>query len=92
MTLALRQALTRLYVRFFHVKQAADKADEAVEAARRALVDLARHPREQGAGVSVVKLWKQGNVDYKRIPELRGIKLDQYRGKGREEVRVALAK
>ena len=39
-----------------------------------------------------MKLWKAGNVDYKRIPELTGVDLDRYRNKGREEVRVTLAK
>ncbi len=77
---------------YLQAKQAVDSADEVLEAARRALVGLARHPREQGAGVSVVRLWKAGNVDYKAIPELKGLNLDRYRGKGREEVRVTLMK
>jgi hypothetical protein len=63
-----------------------------LEQARKGLVALARHPRELGAGVSVVRLWKAGNVDYKVIPELKGINLDRYRGKGREEVRVTVVK
>ncbi len=50
------------------------------------------HPRETGGGVSVVKLWKAGNVDYKKVLELRGVDLDRYRGKGREEVRATVAK
>jgi putative phage-type endonuclease len=77
---------------FVAAKQAADSADEALDAARQRLVDLAMHPRETGSGVSVVKLWKAGNVDYKKVPELRGVDLDRYRGKGREEVRVTVAK
>jgi len=42
--------------------------------------------------VSVVKLWKAGNVDYKSIPELGSVNLDRYRGTGREEVRITVAK
>jgi hypothetical protein len=42
--------------------------------------------------VNVVKLWKAGNVDYKAIPQLKGVNLDRYRGKGREEVRVTVVK
>jgi hypothetical protein len=42
--------------------------------------------------VNVVKLWKAGNVDYKAIPQLKGVNLDRYRGKGREEVRVSVVK
>ncbi len=77
---------------FVTAKQAADGVVEALEAARQRLVDLAMHPRETGSGVSVVRLWKAGNVDYKRIPELKGVDLDRYRGKGREEVRVSVVK
>ncbi len=77
---------------FVTAKRSADSADEALEAARQRLVDLARHPRETGGGVSVVRLWKAGAVDYKRIPELKEVDLDRYRGKGREEVRVTVAK
>lgn len=73
---------------FVQAKRAADSADEALDAARQRLLDLAMHPRETGSGVSVVRIWKAGNVDYKKVPELR----DRYRGKGREEVRVTVAK
>jgi hypothetical protein len=36
--------------------------------------------------LDLVKLWKQGNVDCKKVPELAGVNLERYRGKGREEV------
>ena len=49
---------------------------------------LAEHAREQGAGVTVTRFWKAGNVDYKKVIELRGVDLEAYRGKAREEVRV----
>jgi putative phage-type endonuclease len=77
---------------YLEAKRQADTADERLEAARKALVGLLRHPRESGAGVNVVKLWKAGNVDYKAIPQLKGVNLDRYRGKGREEVRVSVVK
>lgn len=76
---------------FSLAKQAADQADEAVAQAREALLALAKHPKEQGAGVSVTRYWKAGNVDYKRIPALKGLDLSGYRGKAREEVRVTVA-
>jgi putative phage-type endonuclease len=69
-------------------KQAADRATEALELSRQALIALAQHPREQGAGVAVTRFWKAGNVDYKRVPALKGVDLDAYRGKSREEIRV----
>jgi len=73
-------------------KRRAEAADEALEAARKALVGLARHPRETGGGVSVVRLWKAGAVQYAEIPELRGVDLSRYRGEGRQETRVTVAK
>lgn len=77
---------------YLEAKRLADAADDTLETARKALVALSRHPREVGGGVSVVRLWKAGNVDYKRVPELSGVSLDRYRGQGREEVRVTVAK
>ena len=56
--------------------------------AREALVALAQHPKESGAGVSVTRFWKQGNVAHAKIPALQGLDLDHYKGKAREEVRV----
>lgn len=77
---------------YLEAKRHVDAAEERLDAARKALVGLSRHPRETGAGVSVVRLWKPGNVDYKRVPELRGVNLDRYRGEGRQEVRVTVVK
>lgn len=76
---------------FTQAKQAADLADDVVTQAREALVALARHPKEQGAGVSVTRFWKAGAVNYKAVPELKGVNLERYRGKLREEVRVTAA-
>jgi len=75
---------------YTQAKQAAQASDEALDRAKEALVALARHPREQGAGVSVTRYWKAGTVDYRKVAELRGVDLEQYRGKGREEVRVTV--
>lgn len=73
---------------FAEAKRAADAADAALATARDQLVALAQHPREQGAGVSVTRFWKSGNVAYAKIPALQGLDLSSYRGKAREEVRV----
>ncbi len=75
---------------FMQAKAKAEAADAVLVQARQALVALAQHPREQGAGVAVTRFWKAGNVDYKRVPELKGVDLGLYRGKAREEVRVTL--
>lgn len=77
---------------YLAARQEAEVADARLDAARQALVALSHHPRETGGGVSVVRLWKPGNVDYKRVPELKGVDLDRYRGEGRQEVRVTVVK
>jgi putative phage-type endonuclease len=74
---------------FALAKRAADLADAEVANAREALVALAQHPKESGAGVSVTRFWKAGNVAYAKIPELQGLDLDKYRGKAREETRIS---
>lgn len=76
---------------FAEAKREAEVAADRVEAARTALVALATHPKETGAGVSVTRYWKAGSVDYKKVVELRGVDLERYRGKAREEVRVSTA-
>lgn len=75
---------------YAQLKRESDLLAEKLEAARHALVSLAHHPKESGAGVTVTRYWKQGNVDYKRIPALQGLDLSPWRGKSREEVRVTL--
>ena len=71
-------------------KAEADQATAGVDATRAALVALARHLRESGACVSVTGFRKAGAVDYKRVVELKGVDLEKYRGKAREEVRVTV--
>lgn len=73
---------------FTQAKQTADLTDAALTQAREALVALARHPKEQGAGVAVTRFWTAGAINYKAIPELKGVNLEKFRGKLREEVRV----
>lgn len=82
------QATAEVYL---DLKRQAESLAALVDEAKEKLVGLASHPSESGAGVTVTRYWKQGNVDYKRIPELQGVKLDDYRQKGRWEVRVSVA-
>jgi putative phage-type endonuclease len=76
---------------FSEAKAAADSADAVLALAREVLVGLARHPKETGAGITVTRFWKTGNVVYKDIPALKGVDLNKFRGKAREEVRVSVA-
>lgn len=76
---------------FAESKLRAEAAAATLDAARAQLIALAQHPREQGAGVTVTRYWKQGSVDYKQIPALKVVDLDLYRKRASEEVRVTVA-
>ena len=71
-------------------KSVIDEAQAKADSAKARLVVLTSHSRESGYGVVVTRYWKVGNVDYKKVPELQGVDLEQYRGKMREEVRVTV--
>ena len=75
---------------FVGAKREVEAATARLEATREALVGLATHPKEVGAGVTVTRFWKAGSVDYKKVVELKGVDLERYRGKAREEVRVTI--
>ena len=75
---------------YLAAKRAAEAASAELDAAKAALVDLTSHPSESGCGVQVTRYWKAGNIDYKKIPELKEVDLEEYRGAGRFEVRVSV--
>ena len=75
-------------IEYARLKAEADTVDEKLDAAKARLTALAVHNSESGAGVTVTRYWKNGSVDYKKVPQLAGVDLDLYRGQGREEVRV----
>jgi putative phage-type endonuclease len=78
--------------RFVAAKERAEAAGNDLEAARSALVTLARHPSERGSRVCVTRYWRPGPIDYKKVPQLEGVDLESYRGQGREEVRITILK
>jgi putative phage-type endonuclease len=77
---------------YLDAKHEAESAAARLDEAKASLVGLAQHTSEKGAGVQLTRYWKAGNVDYKRVPELAGVDLEGYRGAGREEVRISVAK
>ena len=76
--------------RYLAAKHQLDEAAVVLDEAKVALLELATHPSETGGGVTVTRYWKQGAIDYKRVPQLDGADLELYRGKARQEVRVTV--
>jgi len=75
---------------YSEVKLFADQAQKALSEARDRLVALTSHTSETGAGVTVTRYWKQGAVEYKKIPQLAELALDEFRAPGRYETRVGI--
>jgi hypothetical protein len=74
---------------YLEAKRAVDAVGTVFDDAKTQLTRLASHAREEGGGVAVMRFWKVA-VEYKRVPELAGVDLAQYRGPAREETRVAI--
>ncbi len=74
---------------YLEAKRALDSVAKFLDEAKAKLVGLASHPSETGNGVTVTRYWKNGTIDYKRIPELANVELEGYRGAAREEIRIA---
>jgi putative phage-type endonuclease len=76
---------------YIEAKRAADAMQKTLDDAKGRLVALTSHSHEAGRGVTVTRYWKQGPIEYKKIPELNALDLEQYRGAPREETRVTLS-
>lgn len=71
-----------MVMQWLAAKEAADSAKALQdELADKITAKLKDHPRWQHAGVKIQNISRKGNVDYKKIPELTGVDLEQYRGK-----------
>lgn len=77
---------------FTSLKSTAEEAAKQADDAKARLIGMCSHSREAGFGVAVTRFYKQGNVDYKSVPQLESINLDSYRGKAKEEVRVTVVR
>lgn len=71
-------------------KREAEVAAERLDSAKAALIELSQAPSEAGFGVTVTRYWKTGSVNYKTVPQLRGVDLEAYRSAGRFETRVSV--
>jgi len=62
-------------------RRALTAAQEAESKAKNRLLDLTDDGNCFGGGVKCSKFKRQGSIDYKKIPELKGVDIDKYRGK-----------
>lgn len=77
---------------YVSLKAQAEAATKQADEAKAELINMTQHNRETGFGVTVTRYYKQGSVDYKLVPELGDVNLEQYRGQSKEEVRVTVVK
>jgi putative phage-type endonuclease len=76
---------------YVEAKRTADVVQRILDEAKGRLIALTSHSNESGAGVSVVRYWRKGSIDYSKIEELKIIDLERYRSAPREETRVIVA-
>lgn len=84
-----------LALKYIEAKRIMDKAEADIkiigEEIKKISAGIARAQFGE-TGLSIVRSYRVGNVDYKKIPELKGVNLDQYRGKSSQVVRIDVPK
>ena len=58
-----------------HIKSLKDKEKDY----RKSLINMSKNQNCQGGGIKIQKVMRKGSVDYKSIPQLDGVDLDEYR-------------
>jgi hypothetical protein len=82
-------------------KQAADQYKEAdqrlaqasadKDAAKKRLLELNGDAQKStGFGVTVTRFTRKGSVDYKKVPELAGVDLEQYRKPESAQIKITI--
>lgn len=69
-----------------------DHASEQFEQLKEILAKEYTHPRIKAAGLLMIRSFRKGNVQYAKVPELKSVDLERYRGKAVETVSVKLEK
>lgn len=64
---------------FLNLKSQIKQLEESLEQEKRLLIDLSGGLPTQGCGLKISKSQRAGNVDYTKVPELKGVNLDAYR-------------
>lgn len=68
------------------------EAEKKKESIKRKLIDISKGKCMRGKGISVSNYVRKGNVQYSKIPELKGVDLDQYRANPIHSSRITLTK
>jgi putative phage-type endonuclease len=64
--------------------------EEKKEMIRKKLIALSGNSNSIGGGIKLSKITRKGNVDYKAIPELKGLDLEKYRKGNIETYRIGV--
>ena len=59
--------------------QSIKELEKEEEEVRKQLIFLSGESNTKGAGISLCQIQRKGNVDYSKIPELRGVDVEKYR-------------
>lgn len=73
-------------------KADADKAAKNLETAKARIITIANGRSTKGNGVTASHFYRKGSVDYKKVPELKGVPLDDYRKKPSPQWRITVEK
>lgn len=77
-----------LEARYVAAKSAEEEAAAVAEKLRGDLLALAGDSCCRGERLRVTRYWARGNVDYGKVPALKGVDLDAYRKKGNWRFRI----
>lgn len=77
-------------IRWKDLKQQIDGFEEIIEALRKDIEAAITHPKMEACGVTFTKSPRIGNVNYKLIPELKGVDLEKYRGASSTSIKFTI--
>lgn len=76
--------LKKLVTLWREAKIAEERANNLVETLKGQMINLMPHPRIECMGVRIAKVYRKGNVDYSKVPQLEGVNLEPFRKAGSE--------
>ncbi len=77
---------------WLNVRAKIEILEQEEENYRNALINMADKQSAEGAGIRLQKVYRKGNVDYSKVPELSGVDLERYRKRGSESFRITEVK